>query len=90
MSELTTRKEALLYHSQGRPGKIEVVPTKACLTQIDLSLAYSPGVAEPCREIAEDPSKVFEYTATRLPLAVSPTAAPCSAWATSAPRPASR
>ena len=63
MAELTTRKEALLYHSTGRPGKIEVVPTKPCLTQIDLSLAYSPGVAEPCREIADDPSKVYEYTA---------------------------
>ena len=63
MAELTTRKDALLYHSQGRPGKIEVVPTKPCLTQIDLSLAYSPGVAEPCREIAKDPSKVYDYTA---------------------------
>ena len=63
MTELTTRKEALLYHSTGRPGKVEVIPTKPCLTQIDLSLAYSPGVAEPCREIAEDPAKVYEYTA---------------------------
>ncbi|HEX9795270.1 MAG TPA: NADP-dependent malic enzyme, partial [Planctomycetota bacterium] len=60
---LTTRKQALDYHSQGRPGKLEVVPTKPCLTQKDLSLAYSPGVAEPCREIAEDASKAFEYTA---------------------------
>ena len=63
MSSLTSKKEALAYHSQGRPGKIEVVPTKPTVTQIDLSLAYSPGVAEPCREIAADPSKVFEYTA---------------------------
>tara|TARA_B100000959_G_C14998075_1_gene631700 strand:- start:11876 stop:14161 length:2286 start_codon:yes stop_codon:yes gene_type:complete len=63
MSELTTRKEALDYHSSGRPGKCEVVPTKPCLTQIDLSLAYSPGVAEPCREIAKDVSKVYDYTA---------------------------
>jgi malate dehydrogenase (oxaloacetate-decarboxylating)(NADP+) len=60
---LTTRKDALDYHAQGRPGKIEVVPTKPCLTQIDLSLAYSPGVAEPCREIDKDPEKVYDYTA---------------------------
>jgi len=60
---LTTRKDALLYHSQGRPGKIEVALTKPCLTQIDLSLAYSPGVAEPCREIERDRDKVFDYTA---------------------------
>ncbi len=63
MTELTTRKEALDYHSQGRPGKIEIVASKPCLTQIDLSLAYTPGVAEPCREIAEDTNKVFDYTA---------------------------
>ena len=63
MGELTSRKQALEYHSSGRPGKIEVVPTKATLTQIDLSLAYSPGVAEPCREIADDPEKVYAYTA---------------------------
>jgi malate dehydrogenase (oxaloacetate-decarboxylating)(NADP+) len=62
MSELTTRNEALEYHASGRPGKIQVVPTKPCLTQIDLSLAYSPGVAEPCREIAKDPDKVYQYT----------------------------
>ena len=60
---LTTSKDALDYHAQGRPGKIEVVPTKPCLTQIDLSLAYSPGVAEPCREIDKDPEKVYDYTA---------------------------
>jgi len=63
VTELTTRKEALDYHSQGRPGKIEIVASKPCLTQIDLSLAYTPGVAEPCREIAEDTDKVFDYTA---------------------------
>lgn len=63
MKKLTTAQEALDYHSQGRPGKIEVNATKPCLTQIDLSLAYTPGVAEPCREIAKDPSKVYEYTA---------------------------
>src|SRR5215471_2573604 len=59
----TTPEEALEYHSQGRKGKIEVVPTKPCRTQEDLSLAYSPGVATPCLEIEKDASKVFEYTA---------------------------
>lgn len=63
MTSLTTSKEALEYHSQGRPGKIEVIATKPCLTQIDLSLAYTPGVAEPCREIDKDRSKVYDYTA---------------------------
>ena len=50
-----TKEAALLYHSQGKPGKIEVVPTKPYSTQTDLSLAYSPGVAEPCLEIEKDP-----------------------------------
>jgi len=54
--------ESLEYHSKGRKGKIEVVPTKAVATQKDLSLAYSPGVAEPCRKIAEDPNLAYEYT----------------------------
>ncbi len=58
-----TREEALNYHSQGRPGKIEVVPTKPHATQKDLSLAYSPGVAEPCLAIKDNPDSVFEYTA---------------------------
>ncbi len=57
------KEDALEYHSMGRKGKIEVVTTKPTLTQRDLSLAYSPGVAEPCREIFKDPEKVFEYTA---------------------------
>ncbi len=57
------RQEALDYHQQGRPGKIEVVPTKAVATSRDLSLAYSPGVAEPCRDIHENPEDVFKYTA---------------------------
>ena len=57
------KKDALEYHASGRPGKIEVVPTKATKTQRDLSLAYSPGVAEPCLEIAEDTDKVYQYTA---------------------------
>jgi malate dehydrogenase (oxaloacetate-decarboxylating)(NADP+) len=58
-----TREKALAYHAEGRPGKLKVTPTKPTETQEDLSLAYSPGVAEPCREIAKDPSSVFEYTA---------------------------
>ena len=62
MSKTNLSQEALDYHSQGRPGKIEVVPTKPYSSQRDLSLAYSPGVAEPCREISVDPSKVYKYT----------------------------
>ena len=58
-----TREEALQYHSRGRKGKIEVVSTKPCRTQEDLSLAYTPGVADPCLEIAADPEKVYDYTA---------------------------
>jgi malate dehydrogenase (oxaloacetate-decarboxylating)(NADP+) len=57
------KQQALEYHAKGRPGKIEVIPTKEAKTQRDLSLAYSPGVAEPCNEIKEDPSKVFKFTA---------------------------
>ena len=56
------REDALRYHKEGKPGKIEVVPTVATKTQRDLSLAYSPGVAEPCIEIAKDQSKVYDYT----------------------------
>jgi len=56
------RQEALDYHTQGRPGKIEVVPTKPVTTARDLSLAYSPGVAEPCREIHKNPLDVYKYT----------------------------
>ncbi|HJZ40127.1 MAG TPA: NADP-dependent malic enzyme [Bacteroidales bacterium] len=58
-----TREEALHYHSCGRPGKIEVVPTKPYSTQYDLSLAYSPGVAEPCLEIQKNPEDAYIYTA---------------------------
>src|SRR5690349_16214591 len=57
------REDALEYHSSGRRGKIEVVPTKPCATARDLSLAYSPGVAEPCLEIAKDPDLSYTYTA---------------------------
>src|SRR6188472_2652812 len=57
-----TDQEALQFHSQGRPGKLEVVPTKPMATQRDLSLAYSPGVAVPVLAIAADPSLAFDYT----------------------------
>ncbi|AKQ47378.1 malic enzyme [Rufibacter radiotolerans] len=57
------KQDALNYHSQGQPGKIEVVPTKMVSTQMDLALAYSPGVAEPCKEIAANPEDVYKYTA---------------------------
>jgi len=57
------KQEALDYHSQGRKGKVEVVPTKPYSSQRDLSLAYSPGVAEPCLRIAENPEDVYKYTA---------------------------
>jgi malate dehydrogenase (oxaloacetate-decarboxylating)(NADP+) len=60
---LFTKQEALDFHSKGRKGKIEVVPVKPCVTQKQLSMAYSPGVAEACLEIAADESKSFEYTA---------------------------
>ena len=57
-----TKEAALLYHENGRPGKIEVMPTKPYRTQTDLSLAYSPGVAYPCLEIQETPDSVYKYT----------------------------
>ncbi|MDX2072232.1 MAG: NADP-dependent malic enzyme [Haliscomenobacter sp.] len=59
----TLKEEALHYHAKGRPGKIEVIPTKETATQRDLTLAYSPGVAEPCLEIEADPEAVYKYTA---------------------------
>ncbi|AEW86871.1 NADP-dependent malic enzyme [Flavobacterium columnare] len=63
MSDDKKRREALLYHAKPQPGKIKVVPTKKYATQRDLSLAYSPGVAEPCIEISKDIDKVYKYTA---------------------------
>jgi malate dehydrogenase (oxaloacetate-decarboxylating)(NADP+) len=63
MAKELRKQLALEYHSKGRPGKIEVVPTKEAKTQRDLSLAYSPGVAEPCNEIVKNPDDVFKYTA---------------------------
>lgn len=63
MNQYSKRREALLYHAKPQPGKIQVVPTKPYATQRDLSLAYSPGVAEPCIEISKDTEKVYKYTA---------------------------
>ncbi|MBE2252061.1 MAG: NADP-dependent malic enzyme [Myxococcus sp.] len=63
MSKKMRKEDALEYHSHGRPGKIEVVPTKPTATARDLSLAYTPGVAEPCLEIAKNPDLSYEYTA---------------------------
>ena len=63
MSKNNRKQDALDYHSQGRPGKIEVVPTKPTNSQRDLTLAYSPGVAEPCLRIAENVDDVYKYTA---------------------------
>jgi len=62
MSKQSKRNKALLYHSEPTPGKIKVVPSKKYATQRDLSLAYSPGVAEPCLEIAENKNDVYKYT----------------------------
>src|SRR6187200_173121 len=63
MNQYSKRREALLYHAKPTPGKIQVVPTKKYATQRDLSLAYSPGVAEPCLEIAQNIDDVYKYTA---------------------------
>jgi malate dehydrogenase (oxaloacetate-decarboxylating)(NADP+) len=67
---MQSREDALRYHAEGRPGKIEVVWTKPVASQLDLSLAYSPGVAEPCRAIHENPDLVDTYTARRNLVAV--------------------
>ena len=63
MAQLIRKEDALEYHQKGRPGKIEVIPTKETKTQRDLALAYSPGVASPCLEIAANPDDVYKYTA---------------------------
>lgn len=63
MANIIRKEDALEYHAKGRPGKIEVVSTKETKTQRDLALAYSPGVAEPCMEIHENPEDVYKYTA---------------------------
>ena len=58
----TLARDALLFHSSGRPGKIEITPTKPLTTQRELSLAYSPGVAVPCLEIEKNPAAAYDYT----------------------------
>ena len=63
MQQNNLKREALEYHARERRGKVEVIPTKPYSTQRDLSLAYSPGVAEPCKAIAENPQDVYTYTA---------------------------
>ena len=63
MAQLIRKEDALEYHEKGRPGKIEVIPTKETKTQRDLALAYSPGVAEPCFEIHDNIENVYKYTA---------------------------
>ena len=65
-----TKEDALRYHAEGRAGKIEVIPTKPYSTQLDLSLAYSPGVAEPCKEIEKNPDDAYKYTAKNNLVAV--------------------
>src|SRR3954452_15241185 len=60
---MTKKMDALEYHSTGRRGKIEVISSKPCLTSRDLSLAYTPGVAEPCLEIEKNPEDAYKYTA---------------------------
>ncbi|HMW37444.1 MAG TPA: NADP-dependent malic enzyme, partial [bacterium] len=60
---MISKEEVLEFHAQGRKGKIEVVPTKPCSTQRDLSIAYSPGVAVPCLEIEKNPEDAYNYTA---------------------------
>jgi|GEM_PF-2286185 len=63
MPDSTQQQDALHYHAKERPGKIEVVPTKETKSQRDLSLAYTPGVAEPCRAIQQNPEAAYQYTA---------------------------
>src|SRR4029077_6247429 len=63
MSIKIRKQDALDYHTKGQPGKIEVTPTKTLSSQLDLALAYSPGVAEPCKEIAANKEDVYKYTA---------------------------
>ena len=91
MFPMTKRQDALDYHANGRPGKIAVVPTKPLDNQRDLSLAYSPGVAEPCLEIERDPDdRLHLHREGKSRRASSPTAPPSSGSATSARSPASR
>ena len=92
MSQKKTKldQEALAFHANGRPGKLEITATKPLMSQHDLSLAYSPGVAAPCLAIEADPDTAYDYTAKGNLIAVSPTAQRFSDLATSGPRPRSR
>ena len=87
---LFTKEESLAYHEEPRPGKLEVLPVKPCFTQKDLSMAYSPGVANACLAIADDPSLANAYTGRGNLVPSFPTAPPSSGSATSAPSRASR
>ena len=73
-------EDALEYHAASPAGKISVTPTKACRTQRDLSLAYTPGVAVPCLEIERDPALAYKYTAKGNLVGVVTNGAPCWAW----------
>lgn len=77
------RRAALDYHEFPRPGKLAITATKKMITRHDLSLAYSPGVAVPCQEIARDPTRPRASRPAATWSVSSPTAAPCLAWATS-------
>jgi malate dehydrogenase (oxaloacetate-decarboxylating)(NADP+) len=85
-----SEQEALDFHSQGRPGKIEVIASKPMATQRDLSLAYSPGVAVPVRAIAADPATAYDYTPRAISSPSSRTAPRSWASAISARSPPSR
>lgn len=84
------KQSALEFHQYPVAGKIQVVPTKPLATQRDLALAYSPGVAAPCLEIADDPLAAYKYTARGNLVGSSLTVPPCWGSATSAPWPGSR
>lgn len=83
-------EEAREYHASGRPGKIAIAITKPCATQHDLSLAYTPGVAVPVRDIQQDPLAAFRYTARGNLVAVVTNGSAVLAWATWGRWPASR
>jgi malate dehydrogenase (oxaloacetate-decarboxylating)(NADP+) len=81
------KEDALNYHSQGSPGKIQVIPSKPVSSQLDLALAYSPGVAEPCKEIAADVENVYKYTAKGNLVAVISNGPAVLGLGTSVPKP---